>query len=311
VKFHAILLASILISSSLGLSNFGDAFAQTDTGVLILDSFPSSGQVEDVITFSGTLKLDDKNSEKNIVYIMNLDTTGQVNLLTMAFVTDDEKFSARWTVTKLDSNKDLKIYAAFEGNGKLSRLTTCFIDQIEPVESRCPFARSFKITDGPPPTSSIPENFSGDEYIGLYYTLDFYKQPLVAIVPSPEYYNDVRTHISSVQEGIYMIENQMTEEFGGNWKIKIEVIAPGDNYNEIEPDVVVKLVSNDEREECNEGVNGRAWPSTQKPILAVVCANDLFGEKPVTSVMRTTAHEFLHAIGIDHAVNKDGIGCET
>lgn len=306
MKFLSIILASILLTSLVGLSNFDFAFGQTDTGTLILDSFPSSGQVGDLITFSGTLKLDNKNSEKNIVYIKNVDATGKHNLLTMAYVANDGKFSARWTVTKLDSNNYLKIYASFEGNGKLSRLTTCFQDQTEPVESRCLFTRSFRVIDGPPSTSSIPENFSGDEYIGLYYTLDFYKQPLVAIVPSPEYYNDVRTHISSVQEGIYMIENLMTEKYGGNWKIKIEVIEPGENYNEIEPDVVVKLVSNDEREECNEGVNGRAWPSTQKPILAVVCANDLFGEKPVTSVMRTTAHEFLHAIGIDHAVNKDG-----
>ena len=130
-------LLGILISSLVAFSNF-DAFAQTNTGVLVLDPFPSSAQVDDIITFSGTLNLDNKNSEKPIVYIKDASIDGEDNLLIMAYVNNDGTFSARWTAKEMDSKNNLKIYAFYEGERKLSKLTMLRRQPRGRCLSRCP-----------------------------------------------------------------------------------------------------------------------------------------------------------------------------
>jgi hypothetical protein len=299
-------LVGILIFSIVGLSNFDFALGQTDTDVLILNPFPSSAQVDDVITFSGTLSLDNKNSEKPIVYIKTVNPTGEDSLLIMAHVNSDGTFSARWTVKEIDDKNNLKIYAFYEGERKLSKLTTCYEDQTNVWSSICPYSRSFTITDDPAPMSSIQYDNVGDEYIKFYYAFDFPKRPIVVIVPSPTSFDKVKSHIIPVQEGLLMFENQMTEKYGGNWKIKFEVIEPGDNYSSIEPDVIMNIVTEYEDEGCFDSYGGWADLTGQKPVTVHICSYN-FGEKRHNiDVSATAAHEFIHAIGVGHTFGISG-----
>jgi len=292
-------IVGILISSLVGFSNF-DAFAQPNTGVLVLDPFLSSAQVDDIIIFSGTLNLDNKNSEKPMVYIKNARIDGEDNLLIMAYVNNDGTFSARWTVKEVDEKNNLKIYAFYEGERKLSKLTTCYEDQSNVWSSMCPNSRSFTVIDSPPPTSSKQYEYVGDEYIKFFYALDFSKRPLVVIVPSWITYDMVKSHIVPVKEGLQMVEDQMTEKYGGNWKIKFKVIEPGENYSSLKPDIIMNLVTHYEDEGCYDKYGGWAQTTGQKPIITNVCSYN-FGEKRSnTSVSATAAHEFLHAIGVGH-----------
>jgi len=301
-------LLGVLISSLVGFSNFDDAFAQTNTGVLVLDPFPSSAQVDDIITFSGTLNLDNKNSEKPIVYIKDVSIDGEDNLLIMAYVNNDGTFSARWTVKEVDEKNNLKIYAFYEGERRLSKLTTCYEDQSNVWSSMCPNSHSFSVIDTPLPTTSTLYDNVGDEYIKFFYALDFSKRPIVAIVPSPTSYDKVKSHISAVQKGLSILEDEMTEKYGGNWKIKFKIIEPGENYSSLNPDIVMNIVTEKEDEGCFASYGGWAsvYENVQKPIITNICSYN-FGEKnPDYFVSIAAAHEFIHAIGIGHTFGKSG-----
>ena len=113
MKFFLIFLVGIIITSLVGLSNFDNAFAQSETGVLTLDRFPSSGKVGELITFTGTLKLNNASPEGEVVYIKDKDTGNPDDLLTTAYVESNGKFSASWIVKKIDPDNDLEIYAVF------------------------------------------------------------------------------------------------------------------------------------------------------------------------------------------------------
>jgi len=309
VRFLPIFLASILIASLVGLSNFDNAFAQTDMGVLILDSFPSSGKVGEAITFSGTLKFDNRSSEGAIVYIKDIDTNGLDNLLAISYVKSDGKFSAIWFATQTDMNKELQIYAIFEGNEMLHQLTTCYKVQTMPSGSWCPYSQPFRVIDVPlPPVSSTPNYSSGKEYIKLYYTLDFTSRPLVAIVPSPDSYDEVKSHITPVKEGILMVQTLMEEKYGGNWDVRFETIEPRESFLLLKPDIIMNLLTQDDDERCIDEYGGWAFisPNPQKPIITSVCSTNYGVKNADVYVSRTAAHEFLHAIGVGHAYNKPG-----
>jgi len=300
-------IVGILISSLVGFSNF-DAFAQTNTGVLVLDPFLSSAQVDDIIIFSGTLNLDNKNSEKPMVYIKNARIDGEDNLLIMAYVNNDGTFSARWTVKEVDEKNNLKIYAFYEGERKLSKLTTCYKDQTNVWSSMCPHSRSFTIIDGPTPIPYSTNQNVGDEYIKFFYALDFSKRPIVAIVPSPTSYDKVKSHISAVKEGLSMLENQMTGKYEGNWKINFQVIEPGENYSSLEPDVVMNIVTEKEDPRCLGSTYGWAsvYENVQKPIITSVCSYNYEQKNSDATVSYVAAHEFVHAIGVGHTFGKLG-----
>ena len=94
-------------------------------GSIVLDSFPSSAKIGDMITFSGKLEFTKKETQGAIVYIKDEDFGNPDDLLATAYVNSSGKFSADWRVTKVDWNNTADIYAVFEGSGIFNRITTC------------------------------------------------------------------------------------------------------------------------------------------------------------------------------------------
>ena len=279
-------------------------------GSISLDPFPPSGQIGELITFSGTLKLDNRSPEGAIVYIKDRDTLSLDDLLTTAYVESNGKFSARWFVINADFDKELEIYAVFEGNDILYRLTTCDREPTMPLGSGCPYIRPFRVLEAvtPPPVTPTPSDSTGNEYMKLFYSLDFSTSPKVVIVPSPDSYNEVSSHIGPVIDGILLWQSLMQQKYGGNWNVNFEVIEPGTSFFPLKPDVIVNLVTHDDEVECISEYAGWAdiWENPKKPVETLVCSTSLGQKRPNTSVSATAAHEFIHAVGLGHTFNKKG-----
>jgi len=314
VRFFLIFLVGIIITSLVGLSNFDNAFAQSETGVLTLDRFPSSGKVGELITFTGTLKLNKVSSEGAIVYIMDRDTQNTDDLLTTAYVESNGRYSANWIVANTDQDNDLEIYAVFEGNDVLKRLTTCDNESTTSDKEQCPNTIHFGISPSlPPPLSLIPKSEPprpSETHMELYYSLDFDKTPLIGISISPDSFSEVRKDIRPVMEGIRKWELDLQNKFGGDWKINFDVIEPGIVFFKNKPDVIVNLKPSDSDDKCKKGTLGYAEIGLAKiselfrikPINTVVCLE--FG-RSYEIVFGTAAHEFIHAMGLGHAFNSN------
>lgn len=265
-------------------------------GSITLDPLPASASVGQAVTFSGTLKLDGYGPQGAAVYIKDEDPLGGDDLLATAYVKSDGRFSANWFADYDDPDNEVDIYAVFEGNDDFHRLTTC--------GSSCSYTVPLAVY-GAAPAAPSPYVYSGDEYMELLYSLDFYRSPHVAIVPSPDSYDEVKGHIMPVREGISMWTNQMEGTYGGDWGVTFEVVERGDLFDS-EPDVIVNIATYDSHAPCYADYYGVSYPSQERPVQAIVCSTSEGERRPDADVSATAAHEFIHAVGLGHAFNKTG-----
>lgn len=276
------------------------------TGSITLDAIPKSANIGDRITFSGTLELNQGSSEGAVVYIKDEDPLTGDDLLATAYVNRDGRFSASWFVTDVDADSEADIYAVFEGNDVYYRLATCDLGATMDYGGSClhtiPIQIYYKKSV---PVQPNPTNLNG-EYMELFYSLDFTKNPRVAIVPSPDDYNEAKKYIIPAQEGIQMWKTYLSNKYGGNWNVDFEVITPGKLFFENKPDIIMNLVTPEQDYGCNYDYYGISYPSTNKPVQTSVCISSNGQKRDSVGVSATAAHEFIHAVGLGHAWNKQG-----
>jgi hypothetical protein len=135
--------------------------------------------------------------------------------------------------------------------------------------------------------------------------LDFTKNPRVAIVPSPDDINEAKRYIVPAQEGIQMWKTYLSNKYGGNWNVDFEVITPDKLFFENKPDIIMNLVTPEQEFGCNYDYYGISYPSTTKPVQTSVCISFNGQKRDSAGVSATAAHEFIHAVGLGHAWNKD------
>jgi len=274
-------------------------------GSIVLYSFPNNANVGDVITFSGKLDFTEKGTKGAIVYIKDEDSLNPDDLLATAYVDSVGKFSVDWYVTQVDRDKEADIYAVFEGNAVLYRLTTCDSGPTKTFGGLCSNTIPLRISGTNDPSTGN-QILTGNEYMKLYHSHSFPRTPLVAIVPSPDSYNDVRSHIIPIQEGIRMWESELEGTIGGDWDVNFEVVKPGSLFFNSKPDIIINLVTRDDDSSCGTEYSGVAYISKNKPVQTVVCSTGAGYKSSNTSVSSTAAHEFIHAMGLGHAFNKQG-----
>jgi hypothetical protein len=278
-------------------------------GAITLNSFPTSAEIGETITFSGNLDLNQGSPMGAVVYIKDEDTLNPDDLLATAYVDSFGKFSANWFVNKVDADEVADIYAVFEGNDIFYRLTTCDTNPTLTFGSSCQNTFPLRTTSSfapPPPTpptstGTTDPTLSGNEYMELYYSLDLNRNPRVAIIPSPDSYDEAKRHIAPIQEGIKMWESELDRKFGGTWNVNFEIIQPGELFFNDRPDIVMNIVTADEDINCLSEYSGWAiiWKSPPKPVQTQVCTTS-------SDIGATAAHEFIHAMGLGHAFNKKG-----
>ena len=179
--------------------------------------------------FSGILNIDFENPKNSVVYIKDEDTLGSDDLLATAYVHSNGSFSTTWLVTEVDFPKsDAEIFAVYEGNKFTDRAATAIT--------------KLSILDA---LSKPPIVLSYDKYMELYYSIPFYKVPLVAIIPAPDSFDQVRSHIIPVKEGIKMSTLQLEQKYGDNWNVDFDVVYPGSKFKS-KPDIIMNLVTADQ-----------------------------------------------------------------
>ncbi|MYC70485.1 MAG: hypothetical protein F4X17_07220 [Gemmatimonadetes bacterium] len=258
-------------------------------GSIHLDPIPDRAAYGDVISLSGTLSLDAHSPEGSVVYIKDEDTANPDDLLVSAYVDEFGRFSTYWIVADVDPDYTIDIQAVYEGNWLYYRMTT-------------PIQELYGYEDV---TSPAPGPVPDDVYMELYRSLDFDRPPLVAIVPSPDSYNDVRGHIVPVQEGILQLTAILEHEYpAGDWSVDFEVVRPGDILSG-RPDVMMDLVARDYSDgfqSCDDAW-GWAFHTAPKPVPTIVCSLD---GRTNAEIGATAVHEFVHAIGLGHTFNMPG-----
>ena len=279
-------------------------------GSITLDPIPSSAKIGQLITFSGTLSLDNVSPRGAVVYIKDEDFGSRDELLATGYVDGNGRFSASWIADYTDTtNNTVDVFAVFEGDGVLSRLTTCGF----PCASGTTQIRISGVVTPPTP----PDPGSG-EYIELFYSLDFTRSPHVAIVPDPDSYNNVKSHIIPAQEGIMMWTADLERRYGGNWDVTFDVVTPGERFDS-RPDIIMNLVTHERDDGCLNDYYGwadiyRSWnpftapkfSSPPKSIDTTVCSTSGDQQHSNYQVSGTAAHEFIHAVGLGHTFNKPG-----
>ena len=234
----------------------------------------------------------DGNSPTNaVIYIKDEDALNPDDLLAAAFADEYGRFEASWTVRDVDVDSEADIYAVFEGNDRMHRLTTC--------GSGCSDTQKLSILEPSPP----PENYGSGAHMKLWYSLPFAKSPTVAIVTNPESYEDVKGHIVPVREGIEMLGGMLEARHGGNWDVDFEVIHPSSSFADRNSyDIVIAIVRSDEDFRCSDAYG---WvliykDNPKKPVDATICSDR---KRDNAGVSATSAHEFIHAMGIGHTFN--------
>ena len=265
------------------------------SGSITLDPLPSSAKVGQLITFSGTLSLDHGSPLGAVVYIKDEDFGSRDELLATGYVDGNGRFSASWVADYTDVGPTVDVFAVFEGNDEFSRLTTCG----SPCASGTIQIRISGVVT--PPT---PPNPGSGEYMEMWYSIDFDRSPRVAIVPDPDSYDKVKSHIIPAQEGVMMWTAYLEREYGGNWDVTFEVVNPGERFDS-RPDVIMNLVTTERHAGCLDyyGV-ALISPNPSKPVQTTVCSEDEGKKRPNQDVTRTAGHEFIHAMGLGHTFNK-------
>ena len=286
-------------------------------GAIKLDPLQNSAKVGEIITFSGTLYFDNHSTKGAIVYIKDADRLNPDDLLATGYVGQNGKFSANWFADHVDPDNTVDIYAVFEGNDEISRLTTCDKNPTSWLGGLCSNTIDLRISGtvrADPPSNYIPKE---NAYMELNYALNFIDSPHVAIIPSPDSYNKVKKHIVPVMEGIRMLEYDIEQKYGGNWDISFEVVNKEQIFFKSQPDVIVNLVTSGEsnpvrsidRSVCSTDYYGVAYsvaPSVKKPVQTIVCSTVKGEQRSNVGIAATAAHEFIHAIGLGHTFNKAG-----
>ncbi|MSV33656.1 MAG: hypothetical protein EXS76_02895, partial [Nitrosarchaeum sp.] len=208
------------------------------TGSITLDTIPKSTNMGDRITFSGTLELNQGSSEGAVVYIKDEDPFTGDDLLATAYVDRNGKFTASWFVTDVDADGEADIYAVFEGNDVYYRLATCDLGATMDYGGSCLHTIPIQIYYKEQKPVQPSQGNSNQQYMKLFYSLDFTKNPRVAIVPSPDDYNEAKKYIIPAQEGIQMWKTYLSNKYGGNWNIDFEVITPDKLFFANKPDVI-------------------------------------------------------------------------
>ena len=276
-------------------------------GSIVLDSFPSSAKIGDMITFSGKLQFTNKETQGAIVYIKDEDLFNSDDLLATAYVDSSGMFSADWRVTKVDRDNIVDIYAVFEGSGIFYRITTCDKGHTSTLGGICAYTIPLKISNEAAITTPTKDPvLPGEQYMKLYYSHSFRTDPLVTIVPTPDSYRDVQSHIIPVQEGVRMWEYELEQKYGGDWNVNFQVVRPDAMFFESKPDIIINLVTRNEDSKCGKDYAGYALTNPKKPVNTAVCSTDSKSKRSNENVSRTAAHEFIHAMGLGHAFNKEG-----
>jgi len=101
VKFLSIILASILITSLVGLSNFDNAFAQTYNGVITLNPIPSKVDPGETVVFSGKFFTRTGTIIQNAeIYIKDVVPLGPDKIITSAVTDHNGEFRVSWTAVE-------------------------------------------------------------------------------------------------------------------------------------------------------------------------------------------------------------------
>jgi len=160
------------------------------------------------------------------------------------------------------------------------------------------------------------ENLNGDEYMKLRYTHTLDKNPVVAIVPAPDSYEQVRKYIIPAQEGVMMWGNDLTREYGGDWNVDFIIIDPNSNKFSMKPDIIMNVVTRNDESGCGVDFAGiaylqystdesGAWRPSSLPVNTVVCTTGVGFNYDTNRVSGIAAHEFIHAMGLGHTFNKN------
>lgn len=257
---------------------------------LTLDPIPKRAAFGETITLTGTLHLDAHSPEGSIVYIKDEDTLNPDDLLVSAYVDASGRFTTFWVVEDVDPDYTIDIQAVYEGGPLYYRQAT-------PIQKLTAYYSTQEPAPEPGPVD--------DGYMKLYRSLDFEQPPRVAIVPSPDSYEQVRKHIAPVREGILKLVSILEQKYpSGNWNVVFEVVQPGGMFSE-RPDVKIDLVTRDDDSDCDwdrygGGTLGWAYYTAPKPVPTVVCSLD---SRTNEEIGATAVHEFVHAIGLGHTFN--------
>ncbi|MSV33708.1 MAG: hypothetical protein EXS76_03185 [Nitrosarchaeum sp.] len=103
-----------------------------------------------------------------------------------------------------------------------------------------------------------------------------------------------------------MWKTYLSNKYGGNWNIDFEVITPDKLFFANKPDVIMNLVTPEQDSGCNTDYYGITYVTGIKPIQTSVCIGSNGAKISSALVSVTAAHEFIHAVGLGHAWNKDG-----
>ena len=285
-------------------NQYMDVFERSKIGGSItLDPFQRTVKVGQEVTFSGTLRLASGSPAGAVVYIKDEDLGSRDELLVTAYVESNGRFSATWIAEHTDFDSTIDIFAVFEGDSRYYRQATC--------NSVCGDTMPLRISGhtNTSPSTTPPSNIpDGAQYMEMKYALNLYKPPHVAIVPDPDAYNQVRSHIVPVKEGIDVWSHELERRYsGGNWDVTFELVIPGERFDS-KPDVIVNLVTYERDDGCSNDVYGWAWISSNptKPIQTTVCSTSDGGKISNQDVANTAGHEFIHAMGLGHTFNKPG-----
>jgi len=196
-------------------------FAQSYTGVLKLDSIPSSVKTGDTITFSGTFITTNGGKVTDaLIYIKDDIAFGSDTVLVTVTTDNNGKFSATWEAV-LRSSGSYDFYAIYEGGGDVSKsrspnqsVTVTSSGSSSPTDSS-----SYSSSPSYIPTKITLDKFSNSAKIGQIIT---FSGKLTAngkglanaeIIIKDEDLADLNDFLTSTT-------TDSTGKFSANWKVK-------------------------------------------------------------------------------------------
>ena len=276
-------------------------------GDIILNRFSSTVKIGQAVMFSGTLSLDRGSPQGAVVYIKDEDFGSRDELLATGYVESNGRFSVTWIAEHTDFDSTVDIFAVFEGNSRYERQATCnrLCGDTEPLHISGRVNPS-QPTIPPPSPGGGPRVPDGARYMEMFHALDLDRPPRVAIVADPDAYNQVRSYIVPVKEGIDVWSHELERAYsGGNWDVTFELVTPGERFDS-KPDVIVNLITSERNDRCNDVFGwARVYPLVI-PVQTHVCSTYQGEKRPNQDVARTAGHEFIHAMGLGHTFNKSG-----
>ena len=276
---------------------------------ITLNSIPTSINAGEIILFEGKLNLENTNPQGSAVYILDEDPLNADDLLVTAYVNSDGTFSASWIAENVDVDGVADIYAVYEATNQNYRTTSCDNENTFDFGGLCKntlpieiIGESAEVTN-PFNPSNQEYVFKGNEFMKLYYALEFSKNPTIAIILQPDSIDDLKKYITPVKEGIVEWSN-LLEETSGDWEVDFDILMPGDRFQRF-PDIIINIVSFDEVIDC-KSTRGVAWVTGEKPLNSKVCATSYGKPSKFEQVSYVAGHEFIHTVGLGHAFNKPG-----